>query len=376
MRKTVPIMLLGILLSGTNAIYAETIKVGLIQPLSGSVAYNGVADVNGSKLAVKERNARGGVLGKQLELIIEDGECQPSKTVNAAEKLIQKDRVSIISGAFCSSATIAAMSVAQKYKVPLLSGVSSKSDLTERNNDWFFRTAETDGLLAHAFAEILVDQLKLKKIAYIGVNDDWGRGGMDEFSTQIEAMGGETVLKLYFDHGATDFYTMLTRVKAAKPDGVFVAAETQDGSILVKQMKEVGLQTQVFGVGSWATADFVELTGDASEGIHAAVPYAHTIDRPENLAFVQAYQQEYGELPGKYSVAGYNALSIIMDGIEQAGSSDPDQIRQALADVKYQGPNGLFEFNDKRQAFGFDAVLVQLRNGQPEIVAQAAVTAD
>lgn len=355
---------------------ADTIRIGVIQPLTGSVAYNGAADVNGSKIAVKERNAKGGVLGKQVELVIEDGECQPSKTVNAAEKLIQQDKVPVISGAFCSSATIAAMSVAAKYKVPLLSGVSSKSDLTERGNEWFFRSAETDGLLARAFAKILVDQLHLKKIAYIGVNDDWGRGGMSEFSKQIEAMGGETAMKLYFDHGTTDFYTMLTRVRAAKPDGVFVAAETQDGSILVKQMKEVNLQSKVFGVGSWATADFVKLAGDAAQGIHAAVPYAYTIDRPENKKFVAAYKTEYGELPGKYSAAGYNALNIIMDAIERAGSADPDKIRQAMAKTDYHGPNGSFKFDAKHQAYGFDAVLVRLNDGKPEIVAQATVTDD
>lgn len=376
MRITVVALALTTLGAVAPAVGQETIKIGLIQPLTGSVAYNGVSDVNGSKIAVAERNAKGGVLGKKVELVIEDGECQPSKTVNAAEKLIQKDQVPIISGAFCSSATIAAMSVAEKYKVPLLSGVSSKSDLTERGNEWFFRTAETDGLLARAFAKILVEQLQLKRIAYIGVNDDWGRGGVEEFSKQIEAMGGETVTKQYFDHGKTDFYTMLTRIRAEKPDGIFVAAETQDGSILVKQMKELGLESKIFGVGSWATADFVGLAGDAAEGIHAAVPYAYTIERPENKRFVEAYKQAYNEMPGKYSAAGYNALNIIMDAIERAGEADPDKIRQALPATNYQGPNGSFQFNSKRQGYGFDAVLVRLEGGEPTIVANASVTAD
>lgn len=354
---------------------AETVKIGLIQPLTGSVAYNGVAAVNGAKIAVAERNSKAGENGTKYELVVEDGQCQPSKTVSAAEKLIQKDQVPVIVGAFCSSATIAAMSVIEKYKVPMVSGISSKSDLTERGNKWFFRSAETDGLLASAFAKILVDQLKLKKIAYIGVNDDWGRGGISEFSSQIEAAGGETAMKLYFDHGATDFYTLLTRVRAAKPDGVFVAAETQDGSILVKQMKEVGLESQVFGVGSWATADFVKLAGDAAEGIHAAVPYAYTIDRPENKAFVEEYKKANdGALPGKYSAAGYNALNIVMDAVERAGEATPEKIRDALPATDYKGPNGEFKFTEKGQGYGFDAVLVRLHNGQPEIVDTATVT--
>jgi branched-chain amino acid transport system substrate-binding protein len=363
------------LLGSQAAMAADTVKVGLIQPLTGSVAYNGIADVNGAKLAVAERNAKGGVLGKQVELVIEDGQCQPAKSVNAAEKLIQKDQVPVISGAFCSSATIAAMSVAEKYKVPFLTGVSSKTDLTERGNTWFFRSAETDAIMAHSFAEILVKNLKLKTIAYIGVNDDWGRGGVDEFSRQIESMGGKTVLKEYFDHGTTDFYTLLTRVRAAKPDGIFVAAETQDGSIVVKQMKELGLNSKVFGVGSWATSDFVKLTGDASEGIHAAVPYAATLDNPANKSFVAAYQAAYKDAPGKYSAAGYNALNIIMDAIQRAGAADPAKIRDAMEKTDYQGPNGEFRFDAKHQAYGFDAVLVQLKNGSPEIISKTTVQA-
>src|SRR5690606_39605830 len=125
-----------------------------------------------------------------------------------------------------------------------------------------------------------------------------------------------------------------------------------------------------------ATADFVGLAGDAAEGIHAAVPYAYTIERPENKRFVEAYKQAYNEMPGKYSAAGYNALNIIMDAIERAGEADPDKIRQALPATNYVGPNGTFQFNSKRQGYGFDAVIVRLEGGEPAIVANASVTAD
>jgi branched-chain amino acid transport system substrate-binding protein len=351
----------------------QTIKIGLVQPLTGSVAYNGESDVNGSKLAVEERNRKGGVLGRQIELVVEDGQCKPANSVNAAEKLIQKDKVPVVSGAFCSSATIAIMPVAEKNKIPLITGVSSKADLTERGNRYFFRATETDALLARSFAKILVANLKLKNVAYIGVNDDWGRGGVDEFSQGIEKLGGKTVMKEYFEHGTTDFYTLLTRVRAAKPDGIFVAAETQDGSIIVKQMKELGLQSRVFGVGSWATNDFVKLAGPASEGIYAAVPYAASIDTPRNKAFVKAYEAKYKEFPGKYAAAGYNTLNIIMDAIQRAGAAEPEKIRAALAKTDYEGPNGRFRFDGKGQAYGFSVVLVQLKNGKPEVVSTTSI---
>jgi branched-chain amino acid transport system substrate-binding protein len=355
------------------ALAQETIKIGVIQPLTGSVAYNGVADVAGSKLAVEERNARGGVLGKKIELIIEDGQCRPANSVNAAEKLIQRDKVVALSGAFCSSATMAVMPVAETIKIPLVTGVSSKSDMTEKGNKWFFRATETDGLLAQSFAKILAEQLKLKKIAYIGVNDDFGRGGVEEFEKQMTALGSTTAMKEYFDHGTTDFYTLLTKLRSSGADGVFVAAETQDGSTFVKQKAEFGLDQKVFGVGSWATADFMRLAGPASEGIYAAVPYAFTMSTPKNVDFVTRYEAANKEKPGKYGAAGYNAINIIMDAIQRAGAADPEKIRTALAQTDYEGPNGKFNFDAKGQAHGFNIVLVQLKNNVPNVVATTAI---
>lgn len=351
----------------------STVKIGVVQPLTGSVAYNGKTDVNGSTLATQERNAKGGVLGKRVELVVEDGRCDPATSVNAAEKLIQRDKVVALSGAFCSSATLAVMPVAENNKLPLITGVSSNPTLTEKGNRWFFRASETDALLAKAFAKILAQQLKLTKIAYIGVNDDFGRGAVGEFEKQMTALGSTTAMKDYFEHGTTDFYTLLAKLKASGAEGVFVAAETQDGSTFVKQSAEFGLKLKVFGVGSWATPDFIALAGEAAEGIYAAVPYAYTMTTPKNKAFVDAYTAAYKEPPGKYSAAGYNAINILMDAIERAGSTDADRIREALTKTNYDGPNGHFEFDAKGQAYGFDVVLVQLTHRVPVVQASATL---
>src|ERR1700744_3465505 len=365
--------LLGLSLTAGAAYADDTVKIGVIQPLTGSVAYNGTTDVNGIKLALGEINAKGGVLGKKVELVIEDGQCKPASTVNAAEKLTQRDKVVALIGAFCSSATLAVMPVAQSSKIPLITGVSSAANLTEKGNPWFFRATETDALLAKSFAKILVNQLKLKKVAYIGVNDDFGRGSVDEFEKQMSALGATTVMKEYFEHGTTDFYTLLTKLKSSGADGAFVSAETQDGSTLVKQEAELGLETKIFGVGSWATADFMKLAGTAADGIYAAVPYASTMKTPKNEAFVKAYEEQYKVAPGKYSAAGYNTLHILVDAIARAGSTDPDKVREALHKTNYEGPNGHFEFDDKGQATGFTVVLVQLENGVPNVTASNTI---
>jgi branched-chain amino acid transport system substrate-binding protein len=373
MKAVLRIATVGVALAASGADAQETIKIGLVQPLTGSVAYNGKTDVNGAMLAVDMRNASGGVLGKKIDLVVEDGQCRPAESVNAAEKLIQRDKVVSLVGAFCSSATLAVMPLAANYKIPFVTGVSSSASLTEKGNKYFFRATETDALLAKSFARVVYDTLKLRKVAYIGVNDDWGRGGVDEFEKQMTSLGATTVMKEYFEHGTTDFYTLLTKLKASGADGAFVAAETQDGSIFVKQKAEFGLPVKVFGVGSWATADFIKLTGDASEGLYAAVPYASTMTTPKNKAFVDAYVQRYKEAPGKYSAAGFNSLNIVMEAIQRAGSTDAEKIREGLTQTNYEGPNGNFKFDAKGQATGFNVVLVQLHKGVPAVVATTTV---
>jgi branched-chain amino acid transport system substrate-binding protein len=355
------------------ALAADPVKIGLIEPLTGSVAYNGKSVVEGAKLAVEEINAAGGVLGRKIELDIEDGQCAPANSVDATEKLVQKDKVALLVGAFCSSATAAVMPVALKDKIPLLTAVSSKADLTEQGNPMFFRVAETDALMAKAFAKILAEKLKLTNVAYIGVNDDWGRGGVEEFSHDLSALGVKTAMVDYFDHGATDFFTLLTKLRAAKPDGVFIAAETQDGSILLKQLRQMGLDAKVFGVGSWATADFMKLAGDAANGVYAAVPYVSSLAEPRNQKFVQAYKAAYKVEPGKYGAAGYNTLHIAAAAIGRAGSVDPEAIRKALFETRFEAPNGLYQFNSKGQAYGFEALLVQLQGGESKVIATAPV---
>lgn len=373
LHKSLPIGLLGLSLAAGSAWAQDTVKIGLIEPLTGSVAYNGTTAVDGVKLALDEINAKGGVLGKKIDVVIEDGQCKPANTVNAAEKLIQRDKVVALIGAFCSSATLAIMPLAKSNKLPLITGVSSAASLTEKGNPWFFRATETDALLAKSFAKILHNDLKLKKVAYIGVNDDFGRGSVEEFEKQMTALGATTVMKEYFEHGTSDFYTLLTKLKASGADGVFVSAESQDGATLVKQKAELGLKLKVFGVGSWATADFIKLAGPAAQGIYAAVPYASTMKTPKNQEFVKAYEARYKVAPGKYSAAGYNSLHILVDAIARAKSTDADKVREALHKTNYEGPNGHFQFDDKGQATGFTVVLVQLRDGVPVVVAHNTI---
>ncbi|CAM5205764.1 Leucine-, isoleucine-, valine-, threonine-, and alanine-binding protein [Castellaniella defragrans] len=227
--------------------------------------------------------------------------------------------------------------------------------------------------MSKAFSKILANDLGLKTVAYVGVNDDWGRGSVKNFSSDLSGAGVKSVMVEYFDHGETDFSTLLAKLRAAKPDGIFIAAETQDGSVLVRQLKEFGVKSKVFGVGSWATNDFIKLTGDASNGIYAAVPYVSIIGGERNADFVKAYSAAYHNTPGKYSAAGFNSMNIVMDAVARAGSTDSDAVRKAMLETDYKAPNGEYHFTEKGEAYGFDAVLVQIQDGKLKIAAQTTI---
>lgn len=370
MLKHLALSLAGMSLLATAAM-AEPIKVGVVQPLTGGVAFDGNNVIKGAKLAVKEINDAGGVLGSPIELVIGDGACKPAESVSAAEKLITADKVPVIMGAFCSGATQAVMPLAEKSQIPLVTGVSSLPKLTEAGNKWFFRNAETDAMLAVAFSKSLYSDLKFKSVFYLAANDDWGRGTVASFKQVMEGVGAKTIGTEYFEYSHADFYTMLTKVRAANPDLIVVAAETQAAATLVKQAKELSVKSKIFGVGAWATPTFMNLAGDAANGLLAGVAYAPTISGDLNKTFVSKFKAAYNEDPGKYSMSGYNTIHIIADAIKRAGAAEPAKIRDALVATDYTGPTGHLRFDAKGQVYGQRVFLVELKDGTPLVKADA-----
>ena len=172
------ILAFGLALAGVPAVADDEIVIGSVHPLSGGVAYDGQTELNGARVALEEVNAAGGVLGKKIKLLAEDGACNPSQSVTSAEKLITKDKVVAIIGALCSSASGAVSETVKKYGLPLITGVSTAERLTETGNPWFFRATTTTSLNGGSLAKTLLDISKAKRIAFIVTSDDWGRSAV------------------------------------------------------------------------------------------------------------------------------------------------------------------------------------------------------
>jgi branched-chain amino acid transport system substrate-binding protein len=362
----------GLLLSGT-AMAQNTVKIGMVQPLTGPVSFGGNTLLNGARIAVEEINAKGGVLGKKLELVPEDGQCIPPKGVNAAEKLIVRDKVPVIFGGYCSSSSGAIKPVTAKYKVPQITGVSTSPKLTRENTDWFFRAQGTSTMYAKALTPDLI-KMGVKRAAFVVINDDWGRGVASEFGAALKAGGSKVVDTLIYDRKDKDLSTFLTRARSAGADTILTACYTPHCIAIAKQSKEVGLKAQLMGEGAWTTAPFYRGAGAAGNGIVGFVEYVHTIDSAKNRAFVAKYKKINKENPTKYSAAGHTVINIIAQAIKRAGSADRKAIRDAMEKTNYQSLVGVFKFtsNDNKvfshQAYGFDYYMTKNVNDTPKVV--------
>jgi branched-chain amino acid transport system substrate-binding protein len=361
-------------ISLTQSMAADPIKIGMITPQSGPVAHDGINVMKGMLLGIDAANAKGGVLGRPLQLVIEDGQCVPAESVNAAEKLCARDKVPVMEGAFCSSSTGAVMPIIKKYKIPLVTAVSTSPRLTESGNEYFFRATGTSKIYADAFAKVFVEKLKIKRVAYLAVNDDWGRGSSQAFSKAIEALGGSTATIEIFDPQETNFYPFLTKIKSLHPDALYAVADHAPAAAIAKQIKEVGLDVITFGEGSWTTKTFTDLAGAASEGIYGLVVYADTIENDMNRRFIDAFKKKHNDIPDVYNSMGFTVANIIVEAIQRAGAPDPEKIRAALEKTEYKGITGTYKFSkDKHQAYNFNIYLVQMRNKVPIVVQEAKI---
>ena len=355
------------LVMGGTALGAETIKIGMVQPLTGPVSFGGNTLLNGARLAVEKINAAGGVLGRKLELVPEDGQCVPPKSVNAAEKLIVRDKVSIILDAYCSSSSAAVKPVTNKYRVPQITGVSTSSKLTEKDTEWFFRAQGTSAAYANAIGPML-KKMGLKRMVFLVIDDDWGRAVAAEFGRAFKAEGGKVVETFIFDRKEKDLSIYLTKARSLGVDSIVTACYTPHCIAIAKQAREVGLKAKILGEGAWTTAPFYRGAGAAGDGVLGFVEYVYTLDNAMNRAFVAKYKARHNENPTKYSAAGHTLVNIAAQAIQRAGSADRKAIRDALEKTNYDGLVGNYRFNQVHQAYGFDIFITKNEGGVPKVL--------
>jgi branched-chain amino acid transport system substrate-binding protein len=356
----------------------ETIKIGLIQPVSGPAAYNGKNTVDGARLAEIEVNAAGGVLGKKIELVLQDGKNDPAESLNAAEKLLGRDGVKILIGAWGSSSTLAIMPLVQRSEVPLIVETSTAEKITESGNPWVFRISSNSKIDADALQPHLVKTLGLKKVAFMAANNDFGRAVVNNWTRVLTPQGATVVATEYHKPGETNFAPTLTKIKNLGADSIVITSDSSTLSNIVKQSYEHGLK----GLTRIATSGFpaeaiVQLAGkEAAEGVlvqNYFAPHAPPPGQAQRFeAFAKAHRQRYPE--SKQGVdanvaSGYDAVRIAAAAIAAAGSTDGAKIRDALKKIRFEGLTGKLQFDAQGQARPQQSIS-KIVDGKPQVVLQ------
>ena len=319
-------------------------KIGVMLPLTGDLAHLGQPSSNAVKLAVDDMNEKNGVKGHQIELVIEDSKCNPKEASTVVNKLISVDKVIAIIGEFCSSASLAAIPVAEQSKIPMISPASSNYKISD-SGDYIFRTFPSDALQGKEGARI-AHNLHYDKVALFYINNDYGVGLKEVFSNKIKELGSEVVIVEQHNQGDTDFKTQLAKIKAAKPDGIYLITYPAEGAILLKQAKELAIKVPVLGTETLKDESFLKLASGSAEGIMMTFP---SLDKSSNeyVNFENRYKEIYGNDPAAYSPEAYDAAVVLMKALEISDGSSTG-IKNALYTIQgHKGASGEISFDEK-----------------------------
>ena len=344
----------------------ETIRIGEYASLTGKEASLGQSSHRGTLLAIETINAAGGVLGRKLELITEDTQSKAGESGTVVRKLITRDKVVAILGEVASSRSLEGAPIAQRAKVPMVTPASTNPKVTEVG-DYIFRVCFIDPFQGPVMAKFALQSLKAKHIGLmVSVSSAYSVGLAKYFKEAYVAGGGTIVLEQKYQEGDRDFKAQLTALRAAGVEAIFNPGYYNEGALMVKQARDLGITVPMFGADSWEAQALIDLGGRAIEGAYLCSHYSPNDPSPRVREFVAAYKQRWGEdaSPDSNASLGYDSALVLADAIRRAGSTDRARIRDALAATRqFPAVTGNITIDEKRDA-SKSAVILTVKDGR------------
>ncbi|MDR2517230.1 MAG: ABC transporter substrate-binding protein [Spirochaetaceae bacterium] len=338
----------------------NTVSLGAIFPLSGQVAYYGTESRDGILLAVDEINAGGGLLGKQIALVVEDDEGNGEKSVNAFTKLTTKNQITIILGSSTSGATKAMTALAQRNKVLLISPSATDTTVTA-GGDFIFRACFIDPFQGTVGAAFAYDTLAVRRAAilYDG-GADYNTGLAEAFRRQFQTLGGQIVADEAYQSNEVDFAALATRIRAAGPDVVYLPNYYNDVSLQASQLRAQGITCPFVGGDGWDGLVDIASGNEALNGFWSAGFAADTTD-PRGVAFVGAFQAKFNRKASQFAALGYDSMMLVADAIRAAGTFDASVVKDALARISGSYVTGNIRFDANRNPVKSASILEIVR---------------
>jgi branched-chain amino acid transport system substrate-binding protein len=342
---------------------ADTIKLGVAGPHSGDLASYGIPTIHAAELVVKQINAKGGVLGKKVELLVEDDECKPEKATNTATKLVSEG-VDIVLGHVCSGATKAAMGIYKDSKIIAMSPSATNPGLTQ-SGDYpnFFRTIASDDAQARLEVDFALGTLKVKKIAVLHDKGDYGKG-LAEFAKAFLEKEPKAQVVLYegITPGAVDYSAVVQKVKQSGAEAVIFGGYHPEASKIVTQMRKKKMKTFFISDDGVKDDTFIKVAGKYSEGVYATGPKDVT-SNPLTKKAKEEHVKAYNEEPGAFFDNAYAATLALLNAIQTAGSTDYNAVSKALRTSDVDTPLGKIRFDDRGDAIGVGFAMYHVENG-------------
>ena len=342
---------------------ADTIKLGVAGPHSGDLASYGIPTVKAAELVVKEVNAKGGVLGKKVELLVEDDVCKPEVATNTATKLLS-NKVDVVLGHICSGATRAAMGIYKDSKIIAMSPSATNPALTQ-SGDYpnFYRTIASDDAQAKLEVDFALDVLKLKKIAVLHDKGDYGKG-LAEFVKSFLEKSPQAKVVLYegITPGAVDYSAIVQKIKRSRAEAVIFGGYHPEASKIVSQMRKKRMKTIFISDDGVKDDTFIKVARKYAEGVYATGP-KDVSKNPMAIAATEAHKKAYGKDPGAFFLNAYAATLALLNGIEKAGSTDYNAVEKALRTQFVETPLGKIRFDERGDAVGVGFSMYQVQNG-------------
>lgn len=374
--KVLTALVLGTVLAGLAAgcgggeKKADTIKVGANLEMTGGSASYGISSKNAIELAFKEINEKGGINGKQLELVVADNKSEAAEATNAMQKLVSQDNVVAVIGPNLSSSVIAASAINNSAKVLDIAPMATNPYVTVdqasgKTKDFNYRTCFIDPFQGTVMAKFATAELGVGNAAVLIDNSsDYAKGLAQFFKENFVKEGGAVTSEESYLQKDTDFKATLTKIKATNPDFLYVPGYYQEVGLIVKQARELGMNMPIAGGDGWDSAKMPEIAGAAAlNNTYFSSLYSPEDSSDINKNFVAAYEKAYGQKPDVFAALSYDSALLVAEAIKNAGSTEPAKISEAMAKINgFSGVSGSVTFDDKHNPVK-SAVILEYKDG-------------
>lgn len=343
----------------------DVIRIGVFEPVTGANAAGGALEVEGVKLA---NELYPEVLGKKVEIVVADNKSDVVEAASAAARLVEKEKVAAIIGSWGSSYSMAAGDIVRNAQVPAVAA-SATNPLVTLDNDYYFRVCFLDPFQGTVMANYAYNKLGAKKVAIVReVNNDYAVGLAKFFEDSFIELSGDKdaiVAVTNYNTGDQDFSSQLLNISAQNPDVIFAPGNFTESALLIKQARQLGIETPIIGGDTWETPEFIEIGQEDVEGTVLSTFFTSEVPiTKESEVFLNAYREKYGKEPAAVTALGYDAYILILDAIERAGSADPVKIREEIAKTTdFEGAAGMITLDENGDAVK-SAVIKVVKDGE------------